>query len=364
MRYFNLFSDILITKGVNRILISDLQRNRSELQSLELNTIVEELKSNSIEEVFAFYDEESKEIAQEYLNFLLEKEYGFITENNWDKNFPPLSLVFREASTISNIFIETADLLLSPQLVQSIENLGIRHLVIYCESELSLTAFLTLEDTLNDSCLESIEIFSLYHSGVDEDFIKTLNEKCTRIYSLIFHKCEKAPFEVVDIFKFNLVFTNQHLKINSCGKVDLKYFDTNLTKVLEAINHNSCLNKKIGIDINGNIKNCPAMPQIFGNINNISLEDALKVKGFKAYWDITKDDIMVCKYCEFRNVCTDCRAFTERTHTNHAGLDISKPLKCGYNPSTNKWEEWSTNPLKQKAIQHYGIATKVKVHEA
>jgi len=364
MRYFNLFSDILITKGVNRILISDLQRNSSELQSLELNNIVEELKSNSIEEVFAFYDEESKEIVQEYLNFLLEKEYGFITENNWDENFPPLSLAFRDASTISNIFIETADLLLSPQLVQSIENLGIRHLVIYCESELSLTSFLTLEGTLNNSCLESIEIFSLYHSGVDDDFIKTLNEKCARIYSLIFHNCEKTPFEVADIFKFNLVFTSEHLKINSCGKVDLKYFDTNLMKVLEAVNHNSCLNKKIGIDINGNIKNCPAMPQIFGNINDISLEDVLNIKDFKAYWNITKNDIVVCKDCEFRNVCTDCRAFTERTHTNHAGLDISKPLKCGYNPATNKWEEWSTNPLKQKAIQHYGMQQLVKAHEA
>jgi SPASM domain peptide maturase of grasp-with-spasm system len=364
MKYFNLFSDILITKGVNRILISDLQRNSSELQSLELNSLVEELKSNSIEEVFAFYDEESKEIVQEYLNFLLEKEYGFITENNWDENFPPLSLAFTDASTISNIFIETADLLLSPQLVQSIENLGIRHLVVYCESELSLSSFLVLEDTLNGSCLESIEIFSPYHSGVDEGFIKTLNEKCTRIYSLIFHKCEKAPFEVVDIFKFNLVFTSQYLKINFCGKVDLKYFDTNLMKVLEAVNHNSCLNKKIGIDINGNIKNCPAMPQIFGNINNTSLEEALNAKEFRAYWNITKNDIMVCMDCEFRNVCTDCRAFTERTHINHAGLDISKPLKCGYNPTTNQWEEWSANPLKQKAIQHYGMQQLVKAHEA
>ncbi|MFW0716051.1 grasp-with-spasm system SPASM domain peptide maturase [Pedobacter sp. N23S346] len=355
MKYFNLFSDILITKGVNRILISDLQRNSSELQSLELNNIVEELKSNSIEEVFSFYDKESKEIAQEYLNFLLEKEYGFITENNWDENFPPLSMAFRDASTISNIFIETADLVLSPQLVQSIENLGIRHLVIYCERELSLSDFLNLEDTFNNSCLESIEIFSLYHSGVDEDMMKNLNEKCVRIYSLIFHKCEKAPFEVSDVFKFNLVFTSQYLKINSCGKVDLKYFDTNMMKVLEAVNHNSCLNKKIGIDINGNIKNCPAMRSNFGNINNTTLEEAILHQDFKKYWNLTKAGIEICKDCEFRNVCTDCRAFTEQTHKNNEGLDISKPLKCGYNPYTNQWDEWSTNPLKQKAIQNYSM---------
>lgn len=353
MKYFNLFSDILITKGVSRILISDLQRNESELQSLELYDIIEELKINSVEDVLSLYGEDSKEMFLEYLDFLLEKEYGFITPGNWDKNFPPLSLEFRDASTISNLFIETADLALSPELVHSIENLGIRHLVIYCESELALIDFLTLDNSFKDSCLESIEIFSLYHPAVDEEFIQNLNEYCARIYSLIFHKCEKTPFEVNDVFQFRLVFTQQYLKLSSCGKVDMEYFDTNIMKVLEAINHNSCLHKKIGIDINGNIKNCPAMPQSFGNINNKTLEEALMHKDFKKYWNLTKDHIAVCKDCEFRNVCTDCRAFTEQNYTNDAGLDISKPLKCGYNPYTNQWDEWSENPLKQEAIQNY-----------
>ena len=34
---------------------------------------------------------------------------------------------------------------------------------------------------------------------------------------------------------------------------------------------------------------------------------------------------------------------------------LSKPLKCGYSPYTNEWQEWSTNPLKQKAIEYYGM---------
>ena len=32
----------------------------------------------------------------------------------------------------------------------------------------------------------------------------------------------------------------------------------------------------------------------------------------------------------------------------------------GYNPYTNEWEEWSTNPLKQKAIEYYGMQDLVK----
>ncbi|MDQ1098727.1 SPASM domain peptide maturase of grasp-with-spasm system [Chryseobacterium sp. SORGH_AS909] len=96
------------------------------------------------------------------------------------------------------------------------------------------------------------------------------------------------------------------------------------------------------------------MSRNFGNIKNISLEEAVNHKDFKQYWNLTKDSIEVCKDCELRYVCTDCRAYTEQTHTKD-GLDISKPLKCGYDPYTGTWKEWSTNPLKQKAIKAYGF---------
>ncbi len=145
-----------------------------------------------------------------------------------------------------------------------------------------------------------------------------------------------------------------------CGGVNIETFNTNLPKVLEAINHNSCLHKKISIDVDGNIRNCPSMPQSFGNMKDTTLEEALEHPDFKKYWNLTKDHIEVCKDCEFRYICTDCRAYTERTHENSEGLDTSKPLKCGYNPYTGKWEEWSTNPLKEKAIKFYGMEDLVK----
>jgi len=102
------------------------------------------------------------------------------------------------------------------------------------------------------------------------------------------------------------------------------------------------------------------MSQSFGNIKDTTLEKALLHPDFKKYWNLTKDEIEVCKDCEFRYICTDCRAYTERTHTNAEGLDISKPLKCGYNPYTGEWQEWSTNPLKEKAIKYYGMEELVK----
>lgn len=92
------------------------------------------------------------------------------------------------------------------------------------------------------------------------------------------------------------------------------------------------------------------MTESFGNINDTSLLEVLEKPGFKKLWDLSKDKIHVCKDCEFRYICTDCRAYVEDPDDI-----LSKPLKCGYNPYTGEWSDWSTNPLKQKAIEFYGI---------
>ena len=236
----------------------------------------------------------------------------------------------------------------------SIENLGIKHLIIYSQKKLTIEDLIKIDDIFSTSILCGIEIYSPFYKEINKSFIQNLNTHTGRIYNIIFYDCSKAPFKVKDEFRFTVHFVKEYLKISSCGKIGMEYFSTNLPKVLEAINHNSCLHKKIGIDIDGNIKNCPLMPEVYGNIYNSSLEEALLQPGFKKYWNLTKDHIEVCKDCEFRYVCTDCRAYTERTHTDQ-GLDSSKPLKCGYDPYTGKWEEWSKNPLKRKAINHYKL---------
>ncbi|MGX5686946.1 grasp-with-spasm system SPASM domain peptide maturase [Chryseobacterium cucumeris] len=348
MNYFNLFANILITKGATRILISDLQRNVSELYPLELYEIIEGLKNSSVEDLLKDYDQESKVIIQEYINLLLEKEYGFITKSDWDRNFPPLSFEHHEPSAITNLFIEMEDIGIIKKIFPSIENLGIKHLVIYSLKPLPLKDCIEIDEIFKTSVLSGIEIFSPFHQEVNLPFIQALQKNTVRIYSLIFYNCPEAPFKVKDEYRFSLNFLKDDLKISACGKVELKYFNTNITKVIEAVNHNSCLYKKVGIDRKGDIKNCPLMSESFGNIHKHSLENTVNQPEFTKYWNLTKDQIEICKDCEFRYVCTDCRAYTENTLKNKEGLNISKPLKCGYNPYTGAWDDWSKNPLKQE----------------
>lgn len=73
------------------------------------------------------------------------------------------------------------------------------------------------------------------------------------------------------------------------------------------------------------------MSKAYGNIRDHSIAEIFRSNEFQKYWDITKDEIHVCKDCEYRYICNDCRAFVTDIY--------DKPLKCKYNPYKQKWEE-------------------------
>ncbi|RZJ83098.1 MAG: grasp-with-spasm system SPASM domain peptide maturase, partial [Chryseobacterium sp.] len=129
-----------------------------------------------------------------------------------------------------------------------------------------------------------------------------------------------------------------HIKqqINSCsgcGIINLEgMFVPSLNSYIENSLHNSCLNKKISIDESGKIKNCPSMSKQFGDIKSTRLEQVVSDAEFLSVWDITKDKITICKDCEYRNICLDCRAYTKAPHDLY-----SKPSKCKYDPYSAEW---------------------------
>ena len=76
------------------------------------------------------------------------------------------------------------------------------------------------------------------------------------------------------------------------------------------------------------------MTQSFGNIktSNFKLSSILTNKKFKAFWEVNKDSIAICKDCEYRYSCLDCRAFIDNSNP------YSRPYRCKYNPYIAKWK--------------------------
>jgi radical SAM protein with 4Fe4S-binding SPASM domain len=97
--------------------------------------------------------------------------------------------------------------------------------------------------------------------------------------------------------------------------------------------YNSCWNGKIAITYDGDIIPCIfARNDIIGNIRNAnSLQDIKKLIVKK--WSITKDDIEVCKDCEFRYCCHDCRPLADGIE----GKSKAKYPRCCYDPYNGRW---------------------------
>lgn len=358
--YFTLFSNCIIVKGHNRSIIADIQNGIFEFVPNDLFRLFKKSNQIDLKEIQKKYKKEDGETINEYFQFIHNKGMGF-WHNNENKNLIPLNEEWDSYANVTNCFIEFNKCFFSEfkSINNSLNNLNCIALEMSYSYKFDCNDIINTLLIFSKSKLRSISLIISYNKCITEKFLILLSKKNSRLSSIYIHDCpENIKLKTDDILA-NITLTKKKIKNNLfCGAIKPSFFSINIEHYTESINHNSCLNRKISIDTNGNIKNCPSMPQSFGNIKDTTLEEALNHKDFKKYWNITKDQIDVCKDCEFRYICTDCRAYVENPED-----DYSKPLKCGYSPYTNKWEEWSTNPLKQKAIEYYGMQELVKKND-
>lgn len=349
-RCFTLFSCCKIIKGHGRGLLCDLQRSKYTFIHNDICDLILFINKKPIGEIKKIVGIYGEERVNSLLDFLLANEWGFITDS--PDSFPDIPSNWNSYSKITNIIFQIDEsVVISADIVYQIEMLGCYSVEIQFTKRSALQQIAFVLELFDSSSVESINLYASYFSSKSNiEFWESIRKKHYRVNNIYIYDSEQFEYKN---YANNTIFCYLPYNIDlkkSCGSIHLNSFVLNLPLFTESLHHNSCLNRKISIDIDGNIKNCPSMAQSFGNIKDTTLQEALDHPDFKKYWNVTKDQIAVCKDCEFRYICTDCRAYTENPEDMYA-----KPLKCGYNPYTCEWEEWSTNPLKQQAIDYYGM---------
>ena len=361
--FLKLFDSVKITKGIKNSIIFDTNTGFLKL----IPNAFFDILSNELQDYAVLkkqIDNDNLVVLEEYLNFITDNNLGFIVYSKKELLSFQSSFKFNEVpSHVDYLILDISNSqIVNNDLIEQIYNLKIEYLQIrFLEnSELEeIIKVISIIFKFNESNINEISIIVKYSARLLSLIKERYSEISDKFLHFVLHSSDKTDFQKLNYVY--LTFIKNYIEIPlSCGLIDLKNINLNRDFYLESRHHNSCLHKKIAIDSEGNIKNCPSMLPSFGNIKDTRLKEALDHKDFKKYWNLTKDKILVCKDCEFRYICTDCRAYTERTHTNTEGLDTSKPLKCGYDPYTGEWEEWSTNPLKEKAINYYGMQDLIK----
>ncbi len=352
-----LFSSCLFVKGASRSIICDLQRNSYTIIPNDLCQVIEDYDGINLIDIKKNYENKYDEILDEYFEFLFENEFVFFT--NYPDLFPKMNLEWHEPSTINNAIIDLSHNFDYEIIFDQLTSLHCKSIEIRFFKTVRIDYIQMILDYLEKTKSIITSIGFVIHSSDETkaNLLSNLIIKYPRIsYFIIGNHQENKFVEPVRKEMGYIYYTIDCIEsITQCGLISKNSFAVNTRLFTESQHHNTCLNRKISIDKDGNIKNCPSMVESFGNIKDTTLEKALNHPNFKKYWNINKDQIEVCKDCEFRHICTDCRAYIEDPNNIY-----SKPLKCGYNPYTNEWSEWSTNPLKQKAIEFYGMQELIK----
>ncbi len=121
--YLNLFSDCFLVKGAKRGILCDV--NRAVYTEIEHNLIdlLAILDSVSMEQIYEKFDVSEHLIIKEFIKFLLEKEWCFITDDK--DRFPPIELDWESPRLITNSIIDVGDGKFNyPKIVKAVSSLG------------------------------------------------------------------------------------------------------------------------------------------------------------------------------------------------------------------------------------------------
>lgn len=348
---FSLFADCIPVRGFSRSIICDTRNNKYHFIPNALFDLLEMYEGKTVADVKNHFEHQYDEIIDEYFDFLIENQLIFFNSN--PDLFPKIDTSWDSPSPITNIIIDYDEIIHDfNNLIPQFEKLKCSHIQLRFYKPVGIDYIESIVTKLNNekSRVISIDFILPYYDSFDLEALNMLLLGNRRIHSLVFFNSPiDRSYPPLRLKMGYLMMVKKNITNEKhCGIINNEYFYSNIKLFTESLNHNTCLNRKISIDKDGNIKNCPSMSKSFGNIKSSTLNTALNHPDFKKYWNISKDKVEICKDCEFRHICTDCRAYIENAENQY-----SKPLKCGYNPYTNIWENWSDSPLKQNAIKYY-----------
>lgn len=332
---FVCFKNLHVTIGAKRSLIVDSQRNKLHFIPNFLAKLLLQRKI-VFNKVLAKNgkSEQDQAIIEEYFEYLLENEIIFAVEPALQNSFPPLNQLFLSDSKLENAIIEyEGNLLILTDAIEQIVSLGCQNI------EVRFLADSFNQDVLAQ-CLrmgvKNLFLTANYQSEFSLSFFKDLVTRFPIIQRVFIGGAAMESYDLVNDSTQIIYTKDLYHPEEQCGTCGPNTFNLHQLHILESRSYNTCMNKKISIRFNGEICNCPSMKSNFGNINSTRIYDVLQNPEFSKLWEIKKDQIKICKDCEFRDICTDCRAYLQDPKDL-----FSKPLKCGYNPLTNAWSDWS-----------------------
>lgn len=365
--FLHLFADCIPVRGAARSAFYDLTRHEIILFPTDYYFVLKGVLGKRVGEVLeGIQSDPNQEQIIAFLDFLDEKELIMLVED--PSEFPSIENSWDFPGLVQNAIIDVSAVLHDfSKIFNELSALGCQNVQIRSFSNLlTLSACHALLEKAHHKSIQGIELILKHENGISDDTYITFVKQHSMVIALTVHSAPQSRKVVVDTLapviyegapSRQIRFTSQMIDSElHCGIITRNYLTPpSVPTFFEARSFNGCLNRKISVDADGNIRNCPSMKDCYGNIRDSSLLQSVHAAGFQEKWSISKDHISICRDCEFRYACSDCRAYLENPHDA-----FSKPLKCGYDPYTAKWNHWTENPVKVMAAKLYGMEVRIR----
>jgi SPASM domain peptide maturase of grasp-with-spasm system len=329
---FKLYANCIPVKGARRSTICDVQKQRMRLIPNDLFYILTELAGLPTAEIKRQFNDNCDEVIDDYFAMLSEEDYGFWCDE--PDRFPPLDLTWQRPETITNAIIDVDHSSKHDyhSLFSQFDDLGCQAVQVRAYDELTLADLETILTHAEGHRLRHLDLVIKFQPEFTAENLTAFCLAHQVISRITIHSSPQKSRARVHPMPIIIDYYTFTLTPSSCGVISPKFFSLTVEHFTEAQHFNSCLNRKIGIASDGEIKACPATQRSFGNAGTTALKTVVSDPQLVQIGSITKDQIAVCRDCEFRYVCTDCRAYTQ-----DAGDPYSKPAKCTYDPYTATW---------------------------
>ena len=329
-KYLKIFECCLPVRGFARSIIYDLNRNDYDFIPNELCDFLQAYNNRCID--WSSFSPEEASTVQEYLVFLLEKQYIFFCEEWETALFPPISKEWDFPGHLLSVIAEIGPTWTAEQqtaLLEALQETHCPHLQLYSHVNRPLTFYANFLEKINKSHLRSVELIVPYYEGVEgvlEDFFS----RNMRLKNLILYQAPEARAVRIGEMMDQCFMVDQPLQLNT--KVDFGYFQVNVSLFTESQHYHTFFHRKAFINGQGEVLRHPEDSQRFGRLGEQSLLQISQQKDFQYYWQAHKEKTDICRQCEFRHMCVDGRVPKRRADDSWYHEEA-----CQYNPFVAKW---------------------------
>ena len=287
--YLIVFSSCKVVTGYTNSIIIDYERNKYYAIPNFLAEFINQIDGIKLSDLHSQYKDKEKQIVEEYLDFLFNIEVIFTSPLD-KRYFPPIRDSFEYPTKINNIIWEGLDRYSFGDITR-ILTINKKNFSGYLE----IISYNTLDEDFINELIRIFEVntllmgisFVIPYTEKFKDFtvVSELFSKFHRLCTFTLYNCYTNKIYCIEGENGkSIILTKKHIKSSiHCGIVHSNLFSNTALHIRESQHHNSCLNRKISIDTEGNIKNCPSMSQSFGNIRDTTLEEAINHPDFKKY---------------------------------------------------------------------------------